>query len=82
MGSESKVILTKSELHYLLWLIERNEDEGVYFGSEEAFWRRCKNLKKKFVLAMGGWNVCPNCGKLHYVKTKHGFCSTSCFNSW
>lgn len=40
---------TKPEINYLLWLIQRNQEQGFYYGNKAQFDKRVNRIVKKLV---------------------------------
>jgi len=72
---------TKAELSHLVYLIEKNEREGTYYGNAKQYWKRLFKLKKKLLLNDVGSFICPRCGIEHSLTDYFGFCSDGCLNN-
>lgn len=42
-----KVSLSYGDIEYILWLIEQNQREGIYYGNSQRFWSRVEMLEIK-----------------------------------
>lgn len=78
----AKINLSLPEIDLLIWLIQRNEERGDYFGSEEAFFKRGHTVKKRLIIHRRRGTVCPACNKIHSTTRFYGFCCDGCFKSW
>jgi hypothetical protein len=72
--------MKSSERRYLLWLIGRNERDGVYYGSSREFWQRSFGIKKRLLGGEEVGSYCPQCGVEHRVEEFGTFCSDDCRN--
>ena len=41
------MILTKAEINYLLWLIDENIKDGVYYGNKSQYYKRVDGIIRK-----------------------------------
>lgn len=69
--------MKSSERRYLLWLIGRNERDGVYYGSGREFWQRSFRVKKQLLNGGVVESYCPQCGVIHQ-NDGSSFCTDEC----
>jgi len=59
-----KLEFTQSEVNHLLYLIEKNENNKIYFGNQLQYWKRSEHIKYKLSgkSEPNFFNHCINCG--------------------
>jgi hypothetical protein len=49
MKTEHWYKFTKAEINHLLTLIDRNENDGVYYSPKNQYWNRSERIKSKLL---------------------------------
>lgn len=72
--------MKENEVAHILWLISRNERDGVHWGNGVQYWQQSFGIKKRLLGSEEVESYCPQCGVEHRVEEFGTFCSDDCRN--